>query len=88
MPHPLYKTARWLALRDQVKAEQPICGDCGRRPTKDVHHVERHGGDPVKFFGGKLLGLCRICHAKATARERGQSPPERVDVDGYVHPRE
>lgn len=68
----LYKTARWQHLRDLVLAEEPLCPDCLLaglvRQTEDVHHRERHGGDPDRFFDrANLQALCHAHHSRRTA---------------------
>ena len=68
----LYKTARWQRLRDLVLAEEPLCVDClmegAVRATQDVHHLERHGGDPERFYDrAGLQALCHAHHSRRTA---------------------
>jgi len=68
--HSWYKQPEWChpisgrrAL--QLKAE-PNCRMCAKRgvitPARHVDHVDRHGGDPVKFWQGELQSLCDHDH--------------------------
>ena len=63
---------KWQARRAQQLSDFPICADCEAlgvvTPATEVHHVNRHGGDPVKFWASPLASLCRSCHSKRTAR--------------------
>ena len=41
-----------------------------------VDHVDRHHGDPLKFFTGDLQSLCKGCHdsAKRLQELHGHAP--------------
>jgi len=71
----LYNSARWRALRVRQLAAHPWCAIClvAQRytPATDVDHIERHGGDPVKFFAGPFQSLCAACHSRKTSLEVG-----------------
>lgn len=69
----LYDSSRWKMIRRLQLSRQPWCEDCLEQgvytPATDVHHVEQHHGDPVKFFTGKLQSLDQVCHSRRTASE-------------------
>jgi 5-methylcytosine-specific restriction protein A len=61
-----YRHRRWKRIRARQLAIEPLCRLCkldGRvTPANIVDHVERHFGDPQKFWNGKLQSVCRSCH--------------------------
>ena len=76
----MYGTARWKRIRRAQLSAHPWCVEClaaGRyTPATDVDHVERHEGDPDKFFSGPLQSLCHSCHSVKTAQEVGSPSRE------------
>ncbi len=72
----LYNTVRWQRIRVAQLARQPFCEECLRAniytPAMDVDHVERHAGDPILFYSGRLQSLCHACHSRKTASEMGR----------------
>lgn len=72
-----YKTYRWQQRRKRQLEAEPLCAKCkaaGRVTIATVaDHVERHNGDPVKFWTGKLQSLCDAppwrCHSSAKQAE-------------------
>src|SRR3990172_9588656 len=84
----LYNTARWRSIRVAQLARDPWCAECLRAniytEATDVDHLERHEGDPVSFFAGKLQSLCHACHSRKTAQEVfGQSDREGEKVSDW-----
>lgn len=69
----LYNTKRWQDHRKEQLSKEPWCAKCLRAniyvPATDVHHVDPHRGDLVKFFTGKLESLCHPCHSEETQKE-------------------
>lgn len=69
----LYNTSRWRKLRQAQLIVQPFCEECLRAnvymEATEADHVERHLGDPRKFYGGRLQSLCASCHSRKTASE-------------------
>lgn len=61
-----YGHRRWRSMRAHQLASQPLCAMCkldGKaEPATVVDHVERHFGDPEKFWKGELQSVCRNCH--------------------------
>jgi hypothetical protein len=73
---PLYKTARWARLRQQMLSTFPLCqcSECirlkRRRHSEVVHHIRHHGGDEQRFFDvNNLQALAKVCHDRITALE-------------------
>ena len=62
-----YYTARWKAIAKMQLAAEPLCRMCHRKgrlaPATTCDHIERHGGDPIKFWGGPFQSLCTSCHS-------------------------
>ncbi|OBQ69386.1 hypothetical protein A9K72_09085 [Mesorhizobium loti] len=75
-----YKTARWQRLRAHQLAEEPLCRNCkkhGRITAATVcDHIERHGGDPDRFWNGPFQSLCDQapwrCHSSEKQRQERQ----------------
>lgn len=71
----LYNTGRWRVIRKAQLAREPWCKAHLEKgeyvPATDVDHIERHGGDPEKFFNGPFQSLCHACHSSKTAEEVG-----------------
>ena len=67
-----YNHRRWRRRRRYQLALEPLCQRCKAvnlaRLADVVHHIEDHGGDPIKFWYGKLESLCRPCHEKEHGR--------------------
>jgi predicted kinase len=61
-----YNRKRWRNMRAHQLAREPLCAFCksaGKiEPAIVVDHVEKHFGDPIKFWTGKLQSLCWACH--------------------------
>jgi hypothetical protein len=84
---PLYKTARWRDLRAAQLAREPLCKLCLERgvvmPATVCDHVERHGGDPVRFWAGPFASLCKACHDGAKRQEELHGFRRDVDAFGW-----
>jgi hypothetical protein len=74
-----YDSRRWRKRRRFQLMQQPFCVYCqaeGRAvAATHVDHIERHGGDPMKFWTGAVQSLC------ATHHNRTKQIEERL---GYV----
>lgn len=69
----LYHTARWKALKDQKRLDNPLCVDCqadGRtEPWTALDHIVPHRGDLDLFWDySNLQGLCDAHHSAKTRR--------------------
>lgn len=82
-----YRTARWQRLRSEQLRDEPLCAMCARQGRVTAatvcDHVERHNGDPVKFWAGPFQSLCKPHHdqGKQQIEKRGYS--NEVGADGY-----
>ena len=78
----LRKTARWQRLRAHVLRRDPLCVACkaeGRvEPATQVDHIVpvvaliRANDEERVFDPANLRALCRSCHARKSATERGR----------------
>lgn len=74
----VYKTARWLRLRERVLGEEPLCRDpygwhaaSGRvAPSVDVDHIiPLRVNLALAYVRTNLQGLCRHCHRRKTIED-------------------
>jgi len=88
-----YKLPRWHRIRMRQLAEEPSCRMCkaegrGLVPATVVDHVERHNGDPVKFWRGPFQSLCAPCHNGPKQSEESRGFSRDIGDDGWpVDPR-
>jgi 5-methylcytosine-specific restriction protein A len=67
----VYNTRMWQNFRKSYLMEHPVCENCNKNLSEDVHHIipiPRYA-DPltvktVGFDPGNLRCLCRECHRK------------------------
>jgi 5-methylcytosine-specific restriction endonuclease McrA len=71
-----YKTAAWQRIRSSQLALEPLCRLCRSKgkltPATVCDHVERHNGNPDKFWRGKMQSLCTPCHSGEKQREENR----------------
>jgi len=83
----LYKSARWLRLRDHQLSKQPLCEWCLESETvteaNEVHHVTPHKGDLEKFWSGPFVSTCKPCHASRGQLEDHGKTVVRFGPDGW-----
>jgi hypothetical protein len=83
----LYKTKRWLDLRAQQLALEPLCAMClkeGRfTPANTCDHVEMHDGDPAKFWAGPFQSLCSHHHNSTKQGEEARGFSDEIGDDGF-----
>lgn len=78
----LYSTKEWKRIRAEVLARQPVCRICRKAKSDTVDHVQKHGGDRIKFFAGPFMGLCASCHnSHKQSWEKGNTRP--IGPDGW-----
>jgi 5-methylcytosine-specific restriction protein A len=69
----------WRKVRALQLSREPWCAQCLKDgqyvEATDVHHIERHEGDVVKFKTGRLQSLCHRHHSAETAKEVGLGAP-------------
>lgn len=90
----LYDTARWKRLRAEQLAREPLCRRCRREgrtaAATVVHHVERHDGDPVKFYTEDLESLCKRHHDGEAQQQEAIGYSTTIGTDGWptdpMHP--
>jgi 5-methylcytosine-specific restriction protein A len=77
-------SGRWRALRDAVLRREPVCRQCGRRASTDVHHIEsvRHRPD-LALSWSNLLPCCKECHRRLDQKlvKPKREPPPRPPED-------
>lgn len=78
----LYSTKEWKRIRAEVLARQPVCRICRKAKSDTVDHVQKHGGDPVKFFTGKLQALCAKCH-NGVKQSHEKTNKSAIGLDGW-----
>jgi 5-methylcytosine-specific restriction enzyme A len=82
-----YSKKRWRRLRRHQLRAEPLCRFCTRDgkavPANFVDHVERHFGDPDKFWFGALQSLCWNCHESHKKFIEARGYARDVGVDGW-----
>lgn len=84
----LYNTTLWRKIRRQHLATEPLCRMCARAgvvtEAKVCDHIERHKGDPAKFYAGPFQSLCTNCHNRhKQSHERGGKGVSVIGLDGW-----
>ena len=64
------RSSGWEARSREYRAIHTLCELCGE-PSQEVHHIvdRKHGGSDDDT---NLQALCKSCHSRITAQERGQ----------------
>ena len=79
--------AAWKKLRALVLSEQPLCPECGARQiievATEVHHINDNANDNSRE---NLIGLCKPCHSRHTARDMGKTVIDRMGCDSTGKP--
>ena len=73
---------RWMKLRSQILARDPVCRVCNQAEAVQVDHIvplSQGGGDEYS----NLQGICLPCHKDKTAREQSSYLP-RVETASEV----
>jgi len=74
-------------MRAHQLAFEPLCRLCKRNgkitPANIVDHVERHFGDPEKFWCGELQSVCRYCHEVRKKFIESRGYDRAVGPDGW-----
>lgn len=82
-----YGLARWKAIRKHQLAIEPLCRYCrlqGKIEVAEVcDHVERHHGDPDKFWNGPFQSLCKSHHDATKQAEELRGFSTAVGEDGW-----
>lgn len=90
--NPLYKTARWQAVRASQLASEPLCRFClaqGRiTPATVCDHVTPYRGDVKSFWEGPWQSLCATCHSSEKQSEELRGYRLAIGLDGFsIDPR-
>ena len=75
---------RWMKLRAQVLARDPVCKACNRAAAEQVDHIQplSQGGDDSYE---NLQGLCVQCHqAKTQTEAQRDQVVERTSLGGTI----
>lgn len=62
-----YGSTRWKKLRAMVKARDPICKICRRKPTQEADHIDDNWEN--NDYDNNLQGVCSDCHATKSGRQ-------------------
>ena len=83
----LYKTARWQKLRAEQLQREPHCRMCAVGGYGSVatvcDHIERHGGDVIRFWAGPFQSLCAPCHNRSKQRHEHLGFSTAIGADGW-----
>lgn len=61
--------AVWRRFRRWFIIRHPVCEDCERMPTREVHHRKKVAEYPeLRCVESNCLGLCKPCHSIRTKR--------------------
>jgi 5-methylcytosine-specific restriction endonuclease McrA len=84
MSDPFYRSHRWIQLRADCLARDPVCRTpgCGRPSTHADHIVPRAEGGADALHN--LRGLCPSCHNRRSAT--GNAAPRAVGCDERGQP--
>lgn len=73
----------WARLRRLVISEQPLCAQCQREGRLKVgNEVDHIDNDASNNERSNLENLCRPCHSRKSARDRGGKVAYGCDVNG------
>lgn len=85
-----YGLARWRGKNGRRLTqlrEEPLCRMCrlqGRvTPATVADHVEKHNGDPAKFWHGELQSLCAEHHDATKQAEEHRGFSTACGADGW-----
>ena len=61
--------AVWNRFRHWFLQRHPVCEDCKRAASRDVHHIKKLRDYPeLRLVEENCMGLCGTCHKIRTAR--------------------
>lgn len=67
---------RWRKLRAMCLARDPVCTECGQKPSHHADHVTALAKGGTNGLEN-LRGLCHGCHSRKTVQEDGGFGRER-----------
>jgi 5-methylcytosine-specific restriction protein A len=60
--------AAWRRFREWFLGRHPLCHDCEREPSTEVHHILKVAEHPeLRLEESNCLGLCKSCHSRRTS---------------------
>lgn len=65
----IYNSARWKKLRHRKFIANPVCEECGRKPTHTIDHVVPINQGGAVFDFDKLRSLCKDCNLRKTGSD-------------------
>lgn len=82
----LYKTKRWLLIRENQLRREPLCAYCLKANTLTTatvcDHVDMHGGDPALFWLGPWQSLCEHHHNSTKQQQEKTGYSDEIGADG------
>ena len=82
-----YSLARWRKTRKHQLTIEPLCRMCrlqGRITVATIcDHVERHNGDPDRFWNGPFQSLCKTHHDATKQAEEHRGFSTATGEDGW-----
>ena len=85
----LVQDGSWQATRERQLTAEPLCRMCrevGRLiPATVCDHIERHGGEPARFWCGPFQSLCASCHSSEKQGEERQRQAPSAIIPHYFN---
>lgn len=82
-----YGKTRWRNRAKYQMQQHPLCVMCLAKgqvvAATTADHVERHNGDPKKFWFGELQSLCTNHHSKSKQQLEVKGYTTDIGVDGF-----
>jgi 5-methylcytosine-specific restriction enzyme A len=82
-----YSSARWKATRRGQLQAEPLCAFCAElgavTPAVICDHVQRHGGDPERFWRGPFQSLCKVHHDRTKQSDELRGYSTAIGISGW-----
>ncbi len=82
-----YWLGRWKRIRKAQLTSEPFCRMClhqGRKIAATVcDHIERHNGNPEKFWNGPFQSLCHTHHVATKQADEHRGFSSASGLDGW-----
>lgn len=83
----LYNTVGWKRRRKAQLTAHPLCAFHLKKgqvvAATIADHVDRHNGNPDKFYQGALQSLCKPCHDSAKQAQEKAGFSKEAGLDGW-----
>lgn len=81
----------WREIKEQVRARDGVCRNCGKAPKQNGRALDVHHLRPYRFSGDNspenLVALCRSCHMQADDHgRRGHARHTRISYADEKRP--